>query len=133
MFDPKDDGLCIPCAKRNILAKKQKRGRKATTPQPIPGAFWRTADKDMTRMQVVALEKRDGKEYVRYVYMEGRREGQTRESLKRNFMSNFVIEDDSNRHIHNWDKKKRTNHWVEERKAWIRKYGFNPGWDLGED
>ena len=107
MFDPLDEGLCIVCAKRDILAKKvRKKG-----PRPKPGSFWRSIVERATRKQVLEVVEEDGEEIVRFRPLEGFYEGKIRTSKLKNFTSNNVPEDESNQDVHGWDPWRHTEWW----------------------
>lgn len=114
LFDGKDED-CVVCAGKNVLRPSKRGFPRNPELYPKPGEFWRYSGAKQTRKQIVDIFKEDGKEYVRYLALEGKHEGKERVIKLRSFIVNHNREDDKNRNKHGWDAWKYTN-WYEELK-----------------
>ena len=100
---------------------------------PLPGTFYRAKTSRKTRRQIKDVVVQDNVLYVKYLAMEGMFEGKTRKVRYDSFMKNNAIETEEDKGFHGWHEKRHVSKWKLDKLDWIERFGFNPGWDLGED
>lgn len=147
LFEKEDNGVCIRCAKkprrklptiseiRKRVAKTRKRPPLKRIPDtaPKPGTFYRARSEDKTRKQVKEVFRKRKILYVKYLAMEGRHAGKIRESRLSTFKRNHAPETEEDKDFKGWEKKKEVSKWKIDKLEWIERFGFNPGWDLGDE